>query len=144
MTRVDFYLLPDSETGGRDGWVCRLVEKAWRQGHRVYVRTGSEAETQRLDNLLWTFRQGSFVPHQTHPGADPETPILVGHGPAPDGFRDVLVNLGAEVPEDYPEFQRVAEVIDADEARRAAGRVRFRHYRDAGYPLETHKLDAGG
>jgi DNA polymerase-3 subunit chi len=143
MTRIDFYLLATADAPSRQATACKLVEKAYRQGHRVYLHSGSEAETARLDDLLWTFRQGSFVPHELHPGAEPEAPVVIGHGEPPEGMADVLVNLAPEVPEGFERFARVAEFIDEDEAVKAAGRVRFRRYREAGFPPETHKLDSG-
>lgn len=143
MTRVDFYLLASADAHQRRVMACRLIEKAFRQGHTVYLRTGSAEETRLLDDLLWTFRQGSFVPHEPHPGASPEAPVVLGHGPAPESMADVLVNLAAEAPEDYPRFARLAEIIDQDEAVKLAGRKRYKLYKDAGHAPETHKLEAG-
>ena len=37
---------------------------------------------------------------------------------------------------------RIVEIIDADEARRRAGRNRFRHYREQGLTPETHNIAA--
>jgi DNA polymerase-3 subunit chi len=145
MTRIDFYLLSTADAHQRRATVCKLIEKAYRQGHAIYLRTGSPEETQALDNLLWTFRQGSFVPHEVcgEPNAPVEAPVIVGHGPAPLAMQDVLINLGPEAPEDYARFARLAEFIDEDEAVKRAGRVRYKAYKDAGYALETHKLEAG-
>ena len=53
-----------------------------------------------------------------------------------------LLNLANEVPAAAAQAHRIAEVVDADEARRRAGRNRFRHYRDRGLTPETHNLAA--
>jgi DNA polymerase-3 subunit chi len=142
MTRIDFYLLATSDPHSRRVMACRLIEKAFRQGHKIYLHTSSEDETKMLDDLLWTFRQGSFVPHEVHP-ASSEAPVVIGHGTAPEDMSDVLVNLGTEVPAGFERFARVAEFIDEDEAVKRAGRVRYKHYKDVGYVPETHKLDGG-
>jgi DNA polymerase-3 subunit chi len=55
---------------------------------------------------------------------------------------DLLVNLGAEVPACYASYARVAEFVDAEPARRDAGRRRFALYRDAGLTPETHRVNA--
>jgi DNA polymerase-3 subunit chi len=141
MTRVDFYILPGADPRAREATACRITEKAWRLGHRVYLLTDSEEQARRLDDLLWTFKQGSFVPHEIHPGADAEAPVLVGHGAPPEGMSDVLVNLATEVPAGFERFARVAEFVDEDAAVKQAGRVRFRQYREAGIQLETVHLD---
>ncbi len=133
------------EHGGRDGFVCRLIEKAFGLGNDVFVHTPSENEARRLDELLWTFRQGSFVPHEivTEPGAlDDACPVLLGYGAEPQGKRSVLVNLHDEVPVFFSRFERVLEVLGDDDTQRATGRTRYSFYRDRGYPLEYHRVSA--
>jgi len=141
MTQVDFYLLKSNVPRGRWTLACRLAEKAYGQGRRVYLHTGSGAESQSLDQLLWTFRDGSFVPHGLVGQADPQqTPVLVGHSQAPESEHDVLINLASEVPAFFSRFERVAEPLDQDPSSLGAGRARFRFYRDRGYPLQHHEL----
>ncbi len=141
MTRVDFYLLSDAASLGRERIACRLAEKAYQLGHRVYIHAESSDLARRLDDLLWTFRAGSFVPHALFPcDASHVPPVLIGHNDAPADSHDVLINLATEVPTFFSRYERVAEVIDQDEQRKRAGRERFRFYRDRGYALETHPL----
>lgn len=144
MTRIDFYLLATADPQNRRITACKLIEKAYRQGHRVYLQTGSEEETRTMDDLLWTFRQGSFAAHEIHPGASDEVPVLIGHGAAPEAMADVLVNLALEVPVGFERFGRVAELIDQDEGVKKAGRMRYKQYKGAGYAPETHNLDKTG
>jgi DNA polymerase IIIc chi subunit len=71
----------------------------------------------------------------------------VGTAPAPvrltpdldlvDGA-ELLVNLSGRLPAHHDRFGRIAELIDADEERRAKGRERFKAYRDLKLPVETH------
>jgi DNA polymerase-3 subunit chi len=141
MTQLDFYILTVDYPGDRYQFACRLTEKAYGQGHRIYLHAGSMGEVQHLDRLLWTFRDGSFVPHGQLGEADPRlTPVLLGCQRDPTGEEDVLINLTPEVPDFFSRFQRVAEIIDSDPERRRTGRERFRHYREGGYPLRTHEL----
>jgi DNA polymerase-3 subunit chi len=144
MTRIDFYILENSDNEARWRFACRLTEKAYQQGHRVYLHVDSAAEAQRLDDLLWTFRGGSFIPHTAgaHREEDPEARVHVGHGADPLGHDDVLVNLGRQVPPFFSRFQRVAELVDGDEEQRRVGRERYRYYRDRGYTLESHTIKA--
>lgn len=142
MTKVDFYILDDSQPLQRLRFACRLAEKVWQQGHQVYIHTADAAESQRMDDLLWTFRDGSFVPHQVIDNAplDEETPIHIGHGEEPRHHDTVLINLADSVPLFFSRFERVAEIIGGDEAHRALGRERFRFYKERGYPLEHHSI----
>lgn len=141
MTRIDFYVMSDRARGDRFSFACRLTEKIYQQGRRVLLYAASSTEMSHLDRLLWTFRQGSFVPHGIETEVDPSiTPVLIGYADQTGEEQDVLVNLSPTVPEIFSRFDRMAEVIDQDPENRSAGRERFRFYRDQGYPLETHDI----
>ncbi|MBU1193105.1 MAG: DNA polymerase III subunit chi [Gammaproteobacteria bacterium] len=143
MTRVDFYVLPNADPAQRSLLACRLAEKAYSQGLKVYIHTASENESQQLDELLWTFRQGSFLPHAIHSANDDEPPaILLGHAHEPSSHIDVLINLGAEIPPFFSRFERVAELVDQRPELLAQSRERFRFYRERGYDLNSHQLKA--
>lgn len=147
MTRVDFYVLPDADPAQRSLLACRLAEKAYSQGLRVYIHTATEGESLQLDELLWTFRAGSFLPHAIHdanPDADQDEapPILLGHAHEPHTHTDVLINLGTEIPRFFSRFERVAELVDQRAELLAQSRERYRFYRERGYELNTHQLKA--
>jgi len=146
MTRIDFYILEGNGSADARLVACRVAEKAYLAGHQVYIHAADEREADRLDELLWTFRQGSFVPHQRidrGTPADALTPIHIGWGGEPEVHDEVLINLAAEVPLFFSRFQRVAEIVPADEQAKQQGRARYKFYRDRGYPLETHTLAQG-
>lgn len=144
MTRVDFYVLEDTADQARERFACRLVEKAWRLKHKIYLHAASQEDAQRVDHLLWTFRDGSFVPHAVACGELDEalaavTPVHIGCGAEPRLDADLLINLDREVPLFFSRFERVAEIV-AGEDGKAAARERFRFYRDRGYALEHHRI----
>ena len=141
MTQVDFYVLDERATGNRFTLACRLSEKIYHQGRRIYIHTASDEETRHMDRLLWTFRQGSFIPHGTSGQCDPAvTPVIIGHQDDAGDEHDVLVNLSPAVPGFFSRFERVAELIDKEPQVVSAGRERFRFYRDRGYPLNKHDI----
>jgi DNA polymerase-3 subunit chi len=137
--RIDFYVLESAEPGGRERLACRLAEKAYGLDHSVHALTATEDAARELDELLWTFRAGSFVPHELQ-GAATEAPVVIGCDPADAPQADLLINLTDEVPSCFDRFARVAEIIDADEGHRRAGRERFAFYRDNGYQPQTHRI----
>ncbi len=144
MTQVDFYVLKGDSDDARLRVACRIAEKAMLAEQHVFVRTATAAEARRLDELLWTFSDGSFVPHRIVAGGETEPlpePVLIGVDAAPAGARpDVLVNLCPEVPGNVGRYTRVAEVVDAEPERRRQGRERYRYYRDSGFTLATHEV----
>lgn len=142
MTEVSFYLVEDGAENAGMRFACRLAEKAHAQGRRLYFHVENEAAGAALDELLWTFRQGSFIPHAPAAaleGEDDPTPVAIGTGgEPPPGFDDVLVNLTAEVPDFFSRFHRTVEIVTP--ATRDAGRRRYRFYQERGYSLETHRV----
>ncbi len=145
MTRVDFYILQNTDDRAKDLVVCRFVEKAFRLGHAIYMLTTDREQSARLDDLLWTFSPGSFIPHEICTSSDAAAvraspQVLIGHADPPDNLQDVLVTLCREVPTCFSRFQRIAEFIGASDAEKQYGRDRYRFYRDRGYPLEDHSV----
>jgi len=141
MTQVDFYIL--AQVQQRALFACRLAEKIYRLGKRVYIHTADERHSRTLDDLLWTFQSGSFVPHelyQTDHAA--QSPVIIGHHAAPTATADVLINISDDMPIFYARFARVAEVVDGEEAVKLKGRERFRHYREQGCTMLSHPIDA--
>lgn len=139
MTQIDFYILPDTTPRSRALFTCRLAEKVFGLGQRSFVHLASEPEARVLDELMWTFRDRSFLPHALASDGHGE-PVLIGCSQDPSGEFQLLINLAPEVPVFFSRFERVAEVVDADPQIRARGRERFRFYKDRGYPLATHTL----
>jgi DNA polymerase-3 subunit chi len=141
--QVDFYTLSAADRRARLVAACRLAEKAYEQGLHVVVRTGSPAETAEVDELLWTFADGSFVPHGTWP-SEPDfaavTPVLVASGSLPPTHRDVLINLAADAPGEFSAYARVCDVVGGDEDGKKAGRQRWRIYRDGGCTPAAHPV----
>ena len=144
MPRVDFYILSDPLPQARLKVACRLVEKAYEAGQKIYVQTAAEADSKAIDDLLWTFSDGSFIPHEiaAGDGASHERIVaLIGTGPAPDPrYRQLIVNLSDAMPFDGELAERIVEIVGADAQRKGLARERFRVYRDRGCTLDTHNL----
>ena len=139
--RIDFYVLPGREPNGRLSLACRLAEKAYGLGHRVYLHAASSEQARQLDDLLWTFRQGSFVPHTLCPSAASDaSPVLIGSEETPPPKAQVLINLSDTVPAFFERYERVAELVDQQPSVLAKSRERFRFYRDRGYEPVSHRL----
>ena len=142
MTQVDFYILTNPTFQGCEQLACRLAEKAYMKGHYVYIHTTDDQQAKQVDNLLWTFRDGSFVPHtRIEEAGDAPQQILIGHSSEPPLEQDVLINLSHEVPLFFSRFLRVAEIVGGDEQQKQQARTRFKFYRDRGYPLNTYNIE---
>ncbi|MGI9248760.1 MAG: DNA polymerase III subunit chi [Woeseiaceae bacterium] len=142
MARVDFYVLERADERSRHMLACKLAEKAYRLENTVYVHAKTRTDAERLNELLWTFRDGSFVPHALS-GTNVEmqsSPVMVGNDSAGMEPRDLLINLCDEIPAFAETFPRIAELVTSDEDCRRLSRKRFAEYRDRGHSIQTHKI----
>jgi DNA polymerase-3 subunit chi len=142
MTEVAFHFnAPD-----KLAYACRLLRKAVGSGARVVVTAPDEALA-RLNGLLWTFSQLDFIPHAL--ASDPAhvraaSPILLTEGVEGLPHRQVLLNLGVEVPPGFDQFERLIEVVGLDDEDRALARGRWKHYTEQGYAITRHDLALKG
>jgi DNA polymerase III subunit chi len=141
--RVDFYILKSAAPKQRFNVACRLAEKAYLQDLKVVILQDNLNDAKALDELLWTFDERSFVPHQIAEGSsfDAATPVHLTVESANMPVADLLLNLTDRLPSGWERYARIAEIIDTDEERRRLGRERFKAYRDQKVTLDTHQLD---
>jgi DNA polymerase-3 subunit chi len=104
-----------------------------------------EAETAtRLDRILWTQPQLSFVPHcfADSPLAS-ETPILLTASLDTPPQEACLLNLANELPSAFSRFEHVVEIVSTDDSDKLPARERFKFYRERGYVIESRDIAAG-
>lgn len=140
MTEVAFHFnAPD-----KLGYACRLLRKAVGTGVRVMV-TGESATLRELDVALWTFAPLEFLPHcygEVTPAALAASPLVLAESVRSAPHQQVLVNLGAGVPDGFERFERLIEVVTGAQQDRLDGRRRWKHYADRGYALARHDIAA--
>ncbi len=140
MTRIDFYVLADSNVDSRLEFACRLTQKAQHMGSRVYIAVDDKQQAQHLDQLLWTFRPESFVPHDCEGEAALQTPVLVGFGEDCSDHHDLLINLKSNIPDYFSRFERLVEIVCQQEQVLTQTREHFAFYRERGYPIQSHDM----
>lgn len=143
MPRVDFYLLEELQPENILRTVCRIADKAYQQQHQLLIYCQDKMQGQSLDKLLWTAQDTSFIPHVLWQNQSAiETPIIIFERSQslPSQSRDILINLTPNIPDFFSQFQRIVEVVSADDTARQLARERFRLYRDQGAELHTHQI----
>lgn len=142
MVRIDFHFnAPD-----KHGYVCRLARKARAAGAKLVIYSTDARLLDDLDRQLWTFSEADFLPHCRAGDANAAmTPIiLMGAEASADEsgaavpHHEVLVNLDEGWPPLFTRFERLIEVVTTAEADKAAGRRRWKFYKDRGYDLTHH------
>lgn len=142
MSQVDFYVLSASGEANRQRFACRLAEKAYRLQNTVHIQVADQQSAAQLDELLWTFRDGSFVPHEVlkNSAAKVASPVTISIDGLPRDNCDLLINLSNSMPKDSAAFPRVAEIVTSDDESKKRSRQHFAEYRNEGHKLDSHKL----
>jgi DNA polymerase-3 subunit chi len=141
MPRVDFYVLPENSSTER--FACTVANKAWQQGHAVYIQTSSREIAGTMDDLLWTFNDISFLPHAVaDTGANPVERVVIGWQDQPPGNYEVLINLTAGISPRAERFARIVEIVSGDDRQKDQARKRYKVYRERGFELHNHTLDS--
>lgn len=139
MTDIDFYILSAQQDEQRLDFACRLIEKAYRSRCKVYIHFNNEAEAKAFDELLWSFRDSSFIPHGLigSQKLEENCPIHLGYGELQPPNFDVMVNLATEIPSTVARYKRVLEVVIQQDDVLAATRNHYRYYKERGYPINN-------
>jgi DNA polymerase-3 subunit chi len=142
MPDISFYILPTSSDQGRFQFACKLAEKVYRTKNKVYILTNTETQSQKLDNLLWSFRAGSFVPHHVYTESTPgaESWVLIGSTNAPENWQKTIINLSNTCPENLGQSERILEILDNDETIKQLGRERYKEYKQSGFNINTYNI----
>jgi len=140
MTEIYFY----SDAIDKLQVTCKLCVKAVGQGARLIVYTQDKQMLEKLDMLLWTFQQTSFLPHcfiNDETAIVRGTPVVLSDRVVRDQGYTMLLNLHGECPADLESFQRVIEIASQSPDDKASARTRYRNYQQAGYTVQHYKLD---
>ena len=140
MPRADFYLIQKPRFREEPlRLVCELARKAYDANLWTLVLGRDAAQAEALDVLLWAFDEDAYSPIQIA-GTDDEdelTPVLIASPDDDVPLRALVINLRDE-PVDGS-FERVLEVVPADESARGPLRERWKQYQARG--LEVKKYD---
>jgi DNA polymerase-3 subunit chi len=141
MPRVDFYLQKHGPPGSRLRLCCRLVERILAARQQILIHCPDRGLAGRLDELLWTFREDSFIPHGLIGATDPAlTPVLISPDGSPEDRNQVLINLDPAPPPFAARFQRLCEPLDTEPAVLEAARRRWAQYKAQGWEVNHHDI----
>lgn len=139
--QIDFYLLQPNANISKELLVCRITEKAYKLGHKIFIFCQNQEDTHNLDELLWTYKPDSFLPHNIQgEGPEPPPPIQLGYTTEPRGFNDILINMAPQYPSFYKKFLRIIEIVDSDDVSKENARKLYREYKKQGFNLNTHEI----
>jgi DNA polymerase-3 subunit chi len=137
VTRIDFYHYAEDKLR----YACRLAGKVAESDSRLVVFADDPQVLAGFDRLLWTFQSTRFVPHcRATDAIAAETPVILASAEDPLPHHDVLLNLGNEWPPFFASFERLLEIVGADEEDKQHARGRFVFYRKRGYEINVNAI----
>ena len=137
MTRIDFYHYAEDKLR----YACRLAATAAERDSRLVVFSPDSQVLSTFDRLLWTFQSTRFVPHcRATDAIAPETPVVLAADDSALPHHDVLLNLGDEWPPFFASFERLLEIVGADDGDKQRARGRYAFYRKRGYEINVNAI----
>ena len=140
MARADFYLIQKDRFREEPLLlVCELARKAHDANLWTLVLARDDEQAQRLDELLWEFDADAYIPHQLAGDEEDElTPVLIATPDADTPMRALVINLRDEPV--AGDFERVLEVVPADDSARGPLRERWKQYQSRGLELKKYDM----
>lgn len=165
MPAVTFYLLPEAELSQQDNaaeneakvkdadikdadikentptylqTACELAAMQFRRGLRAYLYCESKTHAEAVDELLWQRPADAFVPHNLAGEGPPNGAPIEIIWQAPDrANRPICINLHSHYPGFAQQCRQVFDFVPAEEGLKQQARERYKHYRAAGFQLDT-------
>ena len=139
MPRADFYLIAKPRFREEPlRLVCELAKKAYDANLWTLVLARDVEQAEALDEMLWDMGDDAYIPHQiAGDEEDALAPVLIAPPDVDAPLRPLVINLRDAAVEGS--FERVLEVVPADESARGPLRERWKHYQARG--LELKKFD---
>ena len=139
MTRIDFYHYAED----KQRFACRLATKAYESQSRLVVYSRDRHALDVLDRALWSFQATRFVPHvfADSPLAQ-DTPIILATSEGSLPHHHVLLNMDDEWPPFFASFERLLEIVGADEDDKVRARSRHAFYKERGYEIKVNPIEA--
>jgi DNA polymerase-3 subunit chi len=140
MARADFYLIQKERFREEPLLlVCELARKAHDANLWTLVLARDAGQAEQLDELLWAFDDDAYIPHQIAGDEEDElTPVLIAPPDVDTPMRALVINLRDEAV--TGSFDRVLEVVPADDSARGPLRERWKQYQARGLELKKYDM----
>ena len=124
-----------------------LLEKCLERDWRVLISSPQAKRLADLDEALWTYQTGSFLPHGRDDGSGDASrqPILLSTATASLNGAQAVVLLDGQELGDPGAIERCMVMFDgADTVSRDIARAQFKAARDAGRDVKYFQQAQGG
>ncbi len=143
MGEIRFYHL---ERQSLEQALPALLSKALQNCHKIVVKTADTQMREKLNDYLWSYDPGSFLPHGTEKDGFAETqPIWITTSDENPNDADVLILAGSVDSEMMDEFDLCCAVFDGRDKRALTeARARWRSLKETDHDLTYWQQGAQG
>ncbi len=140
MPRADFYLIAKERFREEPLLlVCELARKAYDANLWTLILARDTEQAEALDEMLWDMGDDAYIPHQIAGDEEDQlTPVLIASPDIDTAMRALVINLRDDAVEGS--FERVLEVVPADDSAREPLRERWKQYKARGLDVQKHDM----
>ncbi len=137
--KVDFYLLNEADERLYYRAVCGFVQQTYQQTQALYIYTESVEQAHKMDQLLWTFNDISFIPHSLETNEEKACMIWIGVGAHAKQFHPHawLLNLTQTIGDFFMYFHRIIEFVPNCVKAKEQARKKYKQYKTKNLPLSV-------
>ena len=126
--------------------ICFLIKELYKLGSQIII-LDNHSNLQKLDKLLWTFEQNSFLPHKIYNVDEKlDTPIILlsekylNNLLVFNEYDSIINNLNEPVTQTF-ENLKVYEFVEDIEDKKIISRKKYMIYKDKNYNLNHNKYN---
>ena len=141
---VNFYSLEKSQDLHLS--ICALIRELYKLSGQIII-CDYHSNLKKIDKLLWTFEQNSFLPHKIYePRATLDTPILLLNEKYLNNlliFREydsIINNLDEPIVQAENHF-KVYEFVESSEEKKIISRKKYTIYKNNNFDLNHKKYN---
>ena len=125
---------------------CFLVKELYKLGDQVII-FDDNSNLDKLDKLLWTFEQNSFLPHKVYQtGDNRDTPIILLSEKYVDNllifneYDSIINNFNQPITKNVEDF-KMYEFVEDFEEKKIISRKKYTIYKNNDYNLKHKKYN---
>jgi len=143
MTEIRFYHLQKQTL---DQALPLIVEKAFNAGHKITIRLSTPQEVDRMNNILWSYKPNSFLPHGSKKNNSSEKqPIWLTDKEENLNNSNVLILTQDLEEENIDAYDLCCELLeDKDKSALEAARKRWKIYLEHGHDVTYWHQSSSG
>ena len=124
--------------------ISKLIHFYYKNKNKILVLFDSQSECELLDEILWSYDEISFTPHNIYNKANLSlAPVLISYKDLipPISRYNMLINFSDIVLNQYSRFTEISEIVMPDANRKIVSRNHYKFYKNCGLEVTTENLE---